>query len=109
MTVIIVFVKCYSVVTIRTIISKQGLSKRVNYKMFLINAGAFAFYELASIIWCFYLIHYTKEHSENLFQSPLYFYQEEKIALIAWLVAFSSLFFAQLCLIYIFNGFVKKE
>ena len=54
MTAIIVFVQCYSVVTIRTIISKQGLSKRVNYKMFFINAGAFAFYELASITWCFY-------------------------------------------------------
>jgi hypothetical protein len=52
----------YSVTSIRIIIVKYGLSKRVNYRMFIINAVAMGLYALSMFVYSAFFYYYAKTY-----------------------------------------------
>jgi hypothetical protein len=60
----------YAVVSIRMVIGKYGLSKRVNYRMFLVNAIAMGLYVLSVVYWytCFYM--YCEDYYGDGLEDP---------------------------------------
>jgi hypothetical protein len=52
----------YSVTSIRIIIGKYGLSKRVNYRMFIINAVAMGLYAFSMFVYSVFFYYYAKTY-----------------------------------------------
>jgi len=59
---VIASVLIYSVISIRMIIGKYGLSKRVNYRMFIINAVAMGLYALSVFVYSAFFYYYAKNY-----------------------------------------------
>ena len=59
---VIASVLIYSVTSIRMIIGKYGLSKRVNYRMFIINAVAMGLYALSMFVYSAFFYFYAKTY-----------------------------------------------
>jgi hypothetical protein len=54
----------YSVVKIRVILGQQGLKKRVNVTMFIVNSGVFLFYSIGIILWYYEFYVYCTNYYE---------------------------------------------
>ena len=105
---IIAFTLCYSVIAIRYMIGKQGLAQKVNYSMFLVNAGALLLYAISAMIWYYFFFDYSRIYynSETGKQQKN---EARAMVMKAWMVSNICNFFAQLCLIYILSSFGKKK
>ena len=57
---VIASVLIYAVVKIRLIIGKFGLSQRVNYRMFVVNAFGMAMYVVATTMWAIFFFDYAR-------------------------------------------------
>ena len=105
---IIAFTLCYSVIAIRYMIGKQGFAQKVNYSMFLVNAGALLLYAISAGTWYYYFFDYSRvyyDSSKNGQQKNA----ARAVVMKAWMVSNICNFFAQLCLIYILSSFGKKK
>ena len=57
--IVIAGVLIYAVISIRLIIGKSGLSQRINYRMFVVNAFGMGMYTLAICVWTLYFFKYS--------------------------------------------------
>ena len=62
---IIAFTLCYSVIAIRYMIGKQGFAQKVNYSMFLVNAGALLLYAISAGTWYYYFFDYSRVYYDS--------------------------------------------
>jgi len=105
---VIASVMIYSVISIRMIIGKYGLSKRVNYRMFIINAVAMGFYALSAFVYCAFFYYYAKNYysTHTADEAKL---AARSIAIRAWLGCNIISFFSQLSIISILCQLGQSE
>ena len=101
----------YAVFSIHTIIKKYGLSERVNYRMFFVNAFGMFMYVAAVFVWYGFFYYYAKTYYTHT-GLPDYDVPKGKaraIATIAWLCCNIISFLSQLALIAILCQLGQSE
>lgn len=98
LNLIIASVFIYAVIKIRMIIGKFGLSERVNYRMFVVNAFGMIMYVVSQAIWGSFFYYYAttyygKDHTDEEKKNA------RAIATKAWLICNVIVFLSQLALI----------
>jgi magnesium-transporting ATPase (P-type) len=98
---VVASVLIYAVFSIHMIIKKYGLSERVNYRMFFVNAFGMFMYVAAVFVWYGFFYYYAKTYYTHT-GLPDYDVPKGKaraIATIAWLCCNIISFLSQLALI----------
>ena len=90
---IIAFTLCYSVIAIRYMIGKQGFAQKVNYSMFLVNAGALLLYAISAGTWYYYFFDYSRVYYDSS-QNPQQKNAARAVVMKAWMVSNICNFFA---------------